>query len=100
MTNREAIEHLEGEIGCIQLDESNGRLIYENERKFIDACNIAIEAMKRDEPIAVRVETYEYRPNKYFCPVCGKQQKQSHKNFREGCFCERCGQKLLSLTEV
>ena len=53
--------------------------------------------LDRNEPVAVRVETYEYRTNKYFCPVCGKQQKQSFKNFDKGCFCERCGQKLLPL---
>ena len=97
MNNIEAIHWLQGEIGCIQLDESNGRPILRNEQNFIDACNCAIEAMKRNEPVAVRVETYEYRANKYFCPICGKQQKQSYKNFDKGCFCERCGQKLLPL---
>ncbi len=55
-----------------------------------------IESINRDEPVAVRVETY-YRGDKYFCPICGKQQKQSYKNFKKGCYCERCGQKLLPL---
>lgn len=32
--------------------------------------------------------------DKYYCPVCKKQQKDSYKNRQEGCFCERCGQRL------
>lgn len=31
---------------------------------------------------------------RYYCPSCGKQQKVTYKNRHEGCFCERCGQRL------
>ena len=62
-----------------------------------ESAGFLVSALKRQIPRPVRVETYEYKANKYFCPECGKQQKQSYKNFKKGCFCERCGQKLLPL---
>ena len=30
----------------------------------------------------------------WYCPTCGKQQKDTYKNTKEGCYCERCGQHL------
>lgn len=57
--------------------------------------NTAIDAVKNKiaVPVLVRRREGYLRPD-YYCPVCNKQQKDSYKNRREGCFCERCGQRL------
>ena len=44
---------------------------------------------KRDKAVNVKIAN-----GKYYCPSCIKQQKHSYKNRLEGCFCERCGQRL------
>ena len=54
-----------------------------------------IAEMPDEQPMVVSREggTYDghWKPMKYYCPVCGKQQK----NGKHGeWFCERCGQKL------
>ena len=60
----------------------------------------AIEALEKQIPIPVLVRRYEgYIRPYYYCPICNKQQKNSYKNCRDGCFCERCGQRL-SFPEV
>lgn len=52
-------------------------------------------AIKNQIPMYATIrENHKYCRIEYYCPVCGKQQKISYKNRREGCFCERCGQKL------
>lgn len=94
MEKIEAIGELQANIGCIELDASNGRYISEREQAFIDAAKIGIEAIKRQIPKPVRVVEREYYTPQYFCPVCSKQQKASWKNLKNGCYCERCGQKL------
>lgn len=45
MDYKKAIEVLENEIGCVDLDTNNRGYIYESEQKFMDACNTAISAM-------------------------------------------------------
>lgn len=57
----------------------------------VEECREAVEKQKALEP---DVEEELYGENKYFCPVCRKQQKNSLKNYAKGCHCERCGQKL------
>lgn len=47
---------------------------------------------ERDTAKKVKIVSGYY--DTYYCPICGKQQKTSYKNKREGCYCERCGQKL------
>lgn len=54
---------------------------------------IGISAIKKQISIPVLVKD-RYCYEDYFCPVCKKQQKDTYKNRREGCYCERCGQKL------
>lgn len=46
MDCKKAIEVLENEIGCVDLDTNNRGYIYESEQKFMDACNTAISAMQ------------------------------------------------------
>ena len=97
MNKRKAIEELEANIGCIELDVSNGkRPLSEKDQAFIDACACAIKAIEgsfRNDPVpAVKVDWYG--ANKYFCPACRKQQKETRKNYKSGCYCERCGQRL------
>lgn len=46
MDYKKAIEVLENEIGCVDLDTNNRGYIYESEQKFMDACNTAISAMQ------------------------------------------------------
>lgn len=63
--------------------------------ELVDACKVAIGAVGKQiaEPVLVRRRDGYIRPD-YYCPVCNKQQKDSFKNRREGCYCERCGQRL------
>lgn len=59
------------------------------------------ELKERNEAIKVKVvKKEEYMPCSYYCPTCNKQQKDTFKTRREGCYCERCGQKLLPFGEV
>lgn len=64
-------------------------------KQSVEAREIAIEAIEKQVAVPVLARRYESRtrPN-YYCPICNKQQKYSYKNIREGCFCERCGQRL------
>ena len=43
-------------------------------------------------PVNIKVDSYNNRIIRYYCPVCGKQQKSK----ADGCtwYCERCGEKL------
>lgn len=63
--------------------------------ELVRACKVAIDAVGKQipEPVLVRRRDGYIRPD-YYCPVCNKQQKDSFKNRREGCYCERCGQRL------
>ena len=60
-----------------------------------EAETLAIAALEKQVAVPVLVRRREgyIRPD-FYCPVCNKQQKDSYKNRREGCFCERCGQRL------
>ena len=41
-----------------------------------------------------------YKVNfRFYCPSCGKQQRNTYKNRREGCYCERCGQLIAPFEE-
>lgn len=52
-------------------------------------------ALQRQVPQTVKaVAMRDGLYTNYYCPVCGKQQKRSWKNKKEGCYCERCGQRL------
>lgn len=59
-----------------------------------EACLVACEALDRNIAVDICVNSGEYVTDRYFCPRCSKKQKQSRKNMKKGCFCERCGQKL------
>jgi predicted SprT family Zn-dependent metalloprotease len=52
------------------------------------------ERFEAKKVVVVKQPPYHYPPEQYFCE-CGKQQKDTRKNRRDGCFCERCGQKLV-----
>lgn len=64
-------------------------------KNSLEAIEVAIGAVGKQipEPVRVRRRDGYLRPD-YYCPVCNKQQKDSFKNRREGCYCERCGQRL------
>jgi hypothetical protein len=64
-------------------------------REEVEAEKLAIAALEKQVavPVLVRRRDGYIRPD-YYCPVCNKQQKDSFKNRRAGCFCERCGQRL------
>lgn len=66
-----------------------------NAKQVVPQLDTAIDAVKNKIAIPVLVRRREgyIRPD-YYCPICNKQQKDSFKNRREGCFCERCGQRL------
>lgn len=58
------------------------------------ACFTACDALDKGIAVNVVVKKHEYSCIDYFCPICSKQQKNTLKNMKKGCFCERCGQKL------
>ena len=43
-------------------------------------------------PVNIKVDSYNKRIIRYYCPVCGRRQKSKV----DGCtwYCERCGEKL------
>lgn len=59
------------------------------ESYFVDE---AANRLERNIPMEVTIRTPEkYMPSKYYCPVCGKQQKRGKHGIW---YCERCGQAL------
>ena len=52
---------------------------------------------ERDIPVRVIKTERKGRLYKtaYWCPVCGKAQRDTSKNAKHGCYCERCGQHLV-----
>lgn len=70
----------------------------EFKQSFIDD-EIIMEALQKQIPMEVNVKKRSRFRGAcyydYYCRVCGKQQKlPGAKQIRDGCFCERCGQKL------
>ena len=60
-----------------------------------EAIGIAIEAIRRQIPRVVTTQSFSgYSAIEFHCPVCDKRQNNTRRNRREGCFCERCGQRL------
>lgn len=87
MTEQEALKHLkECVIGQMYLDSE---YLYNK----AGAIKQAIFALEKQIPKPVLVKDRTCYKD-YFCPVCKKQQKVTYKNKREGCYCERCGQKV------
>lgn len=77
---------------------------FESVRDYLPYCQcqsigLALTKLKMIEDKGIdSVPAYKYSDGyetKYFCPTCKKQQKNSYKNREKGCYCERCGQKLL-----
>lgn len=54
------------------------------------------EAKEKQIPkkVVIRKNESVYMPDRCYCPICGKQQKRTYKNVSQGCYCERCGQRL------
>ena len=89
MDVKEAIKRIEDHVAVHHIGE------YPH-IKIAEALNVATSALQKQIPMEVTIKIPgEYCPPDYYCPVCGKQQKNTFKNRREGCFCERCGQKLM-----
>lgn len=68
-------------------------------RKFehiqLEKLKVIVNALEKQVPKKVRIKEYRIGYPNYYCPICGKQQKNTCKNRIEGCYCERCGQKLI-----
>lgn len=95
MDNMKAIEVLKRWITFIGSTVTGPRSPVNSLMELSEANTTAIKALEKQVAVPVlsrRREGY-LRPD-YYCPVCHKQQKDSYKNEREGCFCERCGQRL------
>ena len=43
-------------------------------------------------PVNIKVDSYNNRIIRYYCPICGRQQKS--KADGDTWYCERCGEKL------
>lgn len=95
MTSREAIQILEEIETDVVL---GGSWLFEGERgqDVLKTIELAIQALEKQEPVYVieKPGKHMHLAVSYFCE-CGKEQKNTFKNRREGCFCGRCGQKLL-----
>lgn len=63
-----------------------------------EAIATIVEAAMKQIEIEVKIKDRTYYRD-YFCPKCGKQQKDSFKNREKGCFCERCGQKIAPFSQ-
>ena len=63
-------------------------------REMHEAEKLALVALEKQIAKPCKAVKREYSHSDYYCPVCGKQQKNTYKTRREGCFCERCGQRL------
>lgn len=92
-----ALEHIKADVE--KLDDNSLVVLREDyiltAKEVVPHLDTAIDAVKNKiaVPVLVRRREGYIRPD-YFCPVCHKQQKDTFKNYREGCFCERCGQRL------
>ena len=96
MENTKAVEILTRWIQFLGFSTGEGRhAINSSLSDLSEASTAAVEALRKQipEPVLVRRRDGYIRPD-YYCPICNKQQKDSFKNRREGCFCERCGQRL------
>ena len=60
-----------------------------------EAKNLAYKALEKQVAMVPTPKKHGYYTHNY-CPICGKQQKNSHSDTRQnsGWYCERCGQKL------
>lgn len=92
-----ALEHIKADLE--KLDD-NSLVVLKKDfiltaKEVLPHLNTAIDAVKNKiaVPVLVRRREGYIRPD-FYCPVCNKQQKDTFKNSREGCFCERCGQRL------
>lgn len=98
MDNAKALERMKYNLG-IGIDvytQLCGNNLPPPLSETLEAEKLAIAALEKQVAVPVlsrRREGY-LRPD-YYCPICHKQQKDSYKNEREGCFCERCGQRLI-----
>ena len=89
MDNVQKFNIIRGVIACSYLNMSD-------QKECIDFLN---ELEERNTPIYPVLQKNDYVHDKYFCPVCKKQQKVSWKNLDKGCYCERCGQMLKGFRE-
>ena len=109
MMIEEVIKCIEANVGCLELDKSNGRVLYGSEEKFIEAGHYAIESMKElleykklgtleEVEDAMEKQTAE-KPMKvlgingnieYECGYCGESEA-INEMFT---YCPWCGQKI------
>ena len=89
------LEHIKADVEKLDADAVVIPDLSLTAKQVVPQLDTAIDAVKNMIAIPVLVRRREgyIRPD-YYCPVCNKQQKDSFKNRREGCFCERCGQRL------
>ncbi len=68
--------------------------IWENE-EVGEALDLLVKSGEKQisTNVIVRSGKQMHHPVSYFC-TCGKQQKDTFKNRKDGCYCERCGNKL------
>lgn len=90
-----ALEHIKADVEKLDADTVVISDLSLTAKQVVPQLDTAIDAVKNKiaVPVLVRRREGYFRPD-FYCPVCNKQQKDSFKNAREGCFCERCGQRL------
>ena len=93
MDNIAAIQWLTRQVKFLELVVSRTNNVSDSIFKHIEVARISVEAIGKQVAKPVKVVDRNFSKDCY-CPVCGKQQKYNYKTRREGCFCERCGQRL------
>lgn len=96
MENTKAVEILTRWIQFIGYATMEGRRTFPDSLADLSrACTLAIEAIGKQIPKPAVVKRRDgYLLPEYRCPVCNRQIKVGFKNIKEGCFCDRCGQRL------
>ena len=100
MTIEEVIRELEQirDGAQVILDSGFGQKEGEHDlvyRRRVDFANTAIEAVSKQIAKNITVKSEMYHLDSYYCTCCSKQQKDTRKNKLNGCYCERCGNKLV-----
>lgn len=100
MTDSQAVEVIRHNIALEEQSLNRCDYVSTGAERFIEAMKIACMNLEKQIPKLAEGRKYGHHVAEYFCPECGKQQKNSFKNRSKGCYCERCGQKLRPFTDV
>lgn len=96
MENTKAIQVLTKWIQFLSFSTTEGRhAINSSFEDLAEASTAAVEALGKQIPKPVVAKKNNgYLRSDYSCPVCGVEIRETFRRRREGCYCEKCGQRL------